>query len=99
MERKGDSKFSFSTWLKDNCLYFLAFLLPVLSMLIVYFFKDIAPFGDQMYLRSDCYHQYTPYLQILQDKLRNISMEPTSTQLPFRSIPAKSQLPPMPEKK
>ena len=39
-------------------------------MLIVYFFKDIAPFGDQMYLRSDCYHQYTPYLQILQDKLR-----------------------------
>nr|WP_302629188.1 YfhO family protein [uncultured Eubacterium sp.] len=70
MERKGDSKFSFSTWLKDNWLYFLAFLLPVLSMLIVYFFKDIAPFGDQMYLRSDCYHQYTPYLQILQDKLR-----------------------------
>ena len=53
MERKGDSKFSFSTWLKDNWLYFLAFLLPVLSMLIVYFFKDIAPIGDQMYLRSD----------------------------------------------
>ena len=52
MERKGDSKFSFSTWLKDNWLYFLAFLLPVLSMLIVYFFKDIAPFGDQMYLPS-----------------------------------------------
>ena len=25
MERKGDSKFSFSTWLKDNWLYFLAF--------------------------------------------------------------------------
>ena len=70
MERKKDSKFSFSTWTKDNWLYFLAFLLPVLSMLIVYFFKDIAPFGDQMYLRSDCYHQYTPYLQILQDKLR-----------------------------
>lgn len=24
-----------------------------------------------MYLRSDCYHQYTPYLQILQDKLKS----------------------------
>ncbi|WP_302625583.1 YfhO family protein [uncultured Eubacterium sp.] len=71
MNFKRDTKFSFSTWLKDNCLYFLAFILPVLSMLIVYFFKGVAPFGDQMYLRSDCYHQYTPYLQILQDKLHS----------------------------
>ena len=31
----------------------------------------IFPFGDQMYLRSDCYHQYTPYLEILQQKLKD----------------------------
>lgn len=71
MKFKGDKKFSFSTWIQENWIYFVAFFLPVLSMLIVYFFKDIAPFGDQMYLRSDCWHQYTPYLQILQDKLHS----------------------------
>lgn len=48
----------------------LAFIIPIVSMLIVYYFKDIIPFGEQMYLRSDCYHQYTPFLQILQEKLR-----------------------------
>ena len=63
--------FAFGTWCNENKLYFLAFILPVLSMLIVYFFKDVFPFGDQMYLRSDCYHQYTPYLEILQDKLKS----------------------------
>lgn len=62
--------FSFSNWCSDNKIYFLAFILPVLSMVLVYAFKGVFPFGDEMYLRSDCYHQYTPYLQILQDKLR-----------------------------
>lgn len=71
MKATNKSKFSFGKWCSNNKLYFLAFILPVLSMLVVYFFKDIFPFGDQMYLRSDCYHQYTPYLQILQDKLRS----------------------------
>lgn len=71
MKTKNKNKFSFGTWLDNNKLYFLAFILPVLSMLVVYYFKDIFPFGDEMYLRSDCYHQYTPYLQILQDKLRS----------------------------
>ncbi len=60
---------------KDMCMKnkfnYLAFIIPVVSMLVVYFFKDIIPFGEQMYLRSDCYHQYTPFLQVLQDKLRS----------------------------
>lgn len=63
--------FSFGKWFNTNKLYLLAFILPVISMLVVYFFKNIFPFGDQMYLRSDCYHQYTPYLEILQNKLKN----------------------------
>lgn len=61
--------FSIQKWFMDNRIYLAAFFLPVLSMLIVYFFKDVYPFGPEMYLRSDNYHQYTPYLQILQDKL------------------------------
>lgn len=71
MKPRSKNRFSFSKWCDNNKLYFLAFILPVLSMLIVYFFKDVFPFGDEMYLRSDCYHQYTPYLQILQDKLKS----------------------------
>ncbi len=65
------NNFSFGKWCSDNKLYLLAFFLPVLSMTLVYLFKGVFPFGDEMYLRSDCYHQYTPYLQILQEKLHN----------------------------
>ena len=58
-----------------NTILLISFILPIIAMLVVYYFKDIVPMafsgGDQMYLRSDCYHQYAPYLQILQDKLRN----------------------------
>ncbi|MBR3646104.1 MAG: YfhO family protein, partial [Lachnospiraceae bacterium] len=61
----------FDKWFKDNLVYIAAFFLPVISMLIVYSLKDIYPFGDDMYLRSDNYHQYTPYLQILQDNFKN----------------------------
>ena len=68
--KTNSKKFSIKDWFEKNKLYILAFVLPILSMLIVYYFKDIFPFGDQMYLRSDCYHQYTPYLEILQQKLR-----------------------------
>lgn len=71
MKATNKRHFSLGKWCNTNKLYLLAFILPVLSMLVVYFFKDIFPFGDQMYLRSDCYHQYTPYLQILQDKLKS----------------------------
>lgn len=70
MKIKKQSNFSFSKWCDDNKLYFLAFILPVISMLVVYLIKGVFPFGDEMYLRSDCYHQYTPYLEILQNKLR-----------------------------
>jgi len=65
----GKKKFSLDRWIGTNRLYLIAFLLPVLSMMVVYYFKDVFPFGPEMYLRSDNYHQYTPYLQILQDKL------------------------------
>ena len=71
MKKRKQNNFSFTKWCSDNKLYFLAFILPVISMLVVYLIKGVFPFGDEMYLRSDCYHQYTPYLEILQDKLRS----------------------------
>ncbi len=69
--KRTKKKFSMQAWIKANKFYLLAFILPVLSMLVVFAFKGVAPFGNLTYLRSDCYHQYTPYLQILQDKLRS----------------------------
>lgn len=54
----------------NNIFHILAFIIPVLSMFVIYYFKDIGPFGGEMYLRSDCYHQYAPFLQVLQDKLK-----------------------------
>ncbi|MBQ2643120.1 MAG: YfhO family protein [Eubacterium sp.] len=66
-------RFSFSEWVKKNKFFLLAFILPVIAMLVVYAFKGIFPFGSETYLRSDCYHQYTPYLNIMQDKMRSFS--------------------------
>ncbi len=71
MIMKNKRKFSLQRWIKANKFYLLAFILPVVSMLIVFALKDVAPFGNMTYLRSDCYHQYTPYLEILQNKLRS----------------------------
>ena len=69
--KRAKKKFSMQEWIKANKFYLLAFILPVVSMLVVFAFKGVFPFGTGTYLRSDCYHQYTPYLQILQDKLRS----------------------------
>lgn len=69
--KRTKKKFSMQAWIKANKFYLLAFLLPVVSMLVVFAFKGIAPFGNLTYLRSDCYHQYTPYLEILRDKIHS----------------------------
>ena len=69
--KRAKKKFSMQEWIKANKFYLLAFILPVVSMLVIFAFKGIAPFGDETYLRSDCYHQYTPYLEILRDKLHS----------------------------
>lgn len=71
-KKKNTNKkpFSILKWASDNSLYLISFIIPVLSMLVVYYLKDVYPFGENMYLRSDCYHQYTPYLEILQEKLK-----------------------------
>ena len=56
--KTNSKKFSIKDWFEKNKLYILAFVLPILSMLIVYYFKNIFPFGDQMYLRSDYSHLF-----------------------------------------
>lgn len=40
--KTNSKKFSIKDWFEKNKLYILAFVLPILSMLIVYYFKDIS---------------------------------------------------------
>ena len=58
------------TW-KDRLPYLLAFFIPVLSMIMIFIGKEIYPFGDRSFLRTDLYHQYAPFFQELKDKLAN----------------------------
>ena len=61
-----------STQKKDSKLVFLlAFLLPVLSLLLIFAVKGIYPFGDRSFLRTDMYHQYAPFHAQLAEKLQN----------------------------
>lgn len=54
-----------------NVLYVISFLVPIVVLLAIYISRGIYPFGDQMYLRSDMYHQYAPFYSELMDKLKN----------------------------
>lgn len=49
--------------------YLAAFLVPVLSMLLIFIIKGFYPFGEQCFLRTDMYHQYAPFFQEFHDKL------------------------------
>ena len=55
--------------LRENAVYFAAFLIPVFLMILIYYIRDIYPFGEEMYLRSDMYHQYAPFYRELARKL------------------------------
>ena len=51
--------------------YGLAFVLPVVSMLIVMLIGSYEPFGDLSMLYSDMYHQYYPFWVEFRDALRS----------------------------
>ncbi len=49
----------------------LAFLLPLLAMILIYIQRGIFPFGDRSFLRTDMYHQYAPFFSEFQHKLQH----------------------------
>ena len=49
--------------------YALSFIIPVVILIGIFIGRDIYPFGDNIYLRSDCYHQYAPFHKELYRKL------------------------------
>ncbi|MDO5563768.1 MAG: YfhO family protein [Eubacteriales bacterium] len=52
-------------------VYLLSLLIPIVSMVLIFFTKNIFPFGDRSFLRTDMYHQYAPFFSELQFKLKN----------------------------
>ncbi len=47
--------------MEDRLPLILCFLLPMVVMLGVFAGKEIYPFGDNSFLRTDMYHQYAPF--------------------------------------
>lgn len=50
---------------------FLAFLIPFLLMYIPFKFMGVTPYGNNMILATDLYHQYYPFLVDYHEKLRS----------------------------
>ena len=49
--------------------YIYAFLVTVTILLLLFAIYSVYPFGDQVYLRMDCYHQYAPFLREFYTKM------------------------------
>jgi len=54
-----------------NLTIIFAFLVPAVVLAVMFAFREIYPFGEQMYLRSDMYHQYATFLKEFQSILKN----------------------------
>lgn len=59
----------FVSWIKNNMGCILGFIVPMVILGGIFIGKEIIPWGDNMYLRSDCYHQYAPFYKELYRKL------------------------------
>lgn len=55
--------------LKFRIGYALSFIIPVIILIGIFIGRDVYPFGDNIYLRSDMYHQYAPFYKELYRKL------------------------------
>lgn len=56
--------------IKRNFPVIIAFIIPVLILSVIFIFNGVFPFGDEMYLRSDMYHQYAPFMKMFQRTLQ-----------------------------
>ena len=68
-EKTMDSSSIFTDKVKFRIGYALSFLIPVVILVGLFIGREVYPFGDNIYLRSDCYHQYAPFHKELYRKL------------------------------
>ncbi|MCF0230000.1 MAG: YfhO family protein, partial [Parasporobacterium sp.] len=57
-------------FIRYNLPVILAFIIPVLILLLLYVGRSVFPFGENMFLRSDMYHQYAPFMKEFQRNLQ-----------------------------
>ena len=55
----------------SRAVYVMSFVVPLVIMIAIFIIRDIYPFGDSCYLRSDMYHQYCPFFSELWSKIRD----------------------------
>lgn len=67
----GSKKYNY-TAVRGKFVYILAFIIPMVILIAIYFAREIYPFGDSTYLRSDMYHQYLPFYSELWNKIRGL---------------------------
>ena len=68
-EKQMNSSSFFTDKVKYRIGYALSFLIPVVILIGLFIGREVYPFGDNIYLRSDCYHQYAPFHKELYRKL------------------------------
>lgn len=54
-----------------NSVFAIAFLIPMLIMIIIYIGRQIYPLGPNCFLRTDMYHQYAPFFSEFYGKLKS----------------------------
>ena len=59
-----------NNFISNNLVLILAFLAPIFILICLFIAREIFPFGDEMYLRSDMYHQYAPFMKLFQTALK-----------------------------
>ncbi len=58
------------TTMLEKAPFLLSFFIPVLIMLGIFIQRQIFPFGDNSFLRTDMYHQYAPFMNEFMEKLK-----------------------------
>lgn len=58
------------TTMLEKAPFLLSFFIPVLIMIGIFIQRQIYPFGDSSFLRTDMYHQYAPFMNEFMEKLK-----------------------------
>ncbi len=66
----GGGAFFDDMTVRPNDGLWLAFIVPMVIMVLVFVQRGIFPFGQETFLRTDMYHQYAPFFSEFQHKLK-----------------------------
>lgn len=59
------------TTLLEKAPFLLSFFIPVIIMIGIFIQRQIFPFGNNSFLRTDMYHQYAPFMNEFMEKIKH----------------------------